>query len=48
MSTPMGTVSVDNVEHGSVLTVDNDSVYCPACEQTFNQPGDLNKDKSLA
>ena len=39
MSTPMGTVSVDNEEHVSVLTVDN-SVHCPECEQTFIWPAD--------
>ena len=46
MSTPMRIVSVDNEEHSSVLTVDN-SVHCPEFEQTFNQPGNLNRLKYL-
>ena len=47
MSTPMGTVSVDNEEHDCVPTVDN-SLHCPECEQTFNWSGDLNRHKCLA
>ena len=47
MSSPIGTVSVDNKEHGSVPKVDN-SLHCPVFEQIFNQPGDLKRHKHLA
>ena len=44
MSAPIGTVSVDNEEHGSAPTVNN-GVHCLVCEQTFGWFGDLKRHK---